>query len=133
MVRNTLARLAIRDTVFECIHERLVGPLVLAFSQSDPGASARIMRDFAKSNDQLVVKLISFEGRLLEPVDIDVLANLPTREQAIAQLMMLMKAPVTQLVRIFAEPHAKLVRTINAIRQQKKPLLNLNEDLRSWQ
>jgi len=118
-VRNSLARRAFAGTEFECMQDGLVGPLVLAFAEEEPSASARVMRDFARENDNLVIKLVAFAGRLIDPVEIDTLANMPTRDQAIARLMMVMKAPVTKLARTLAEPHAKLVRTLAAIRDQK--------------
>lgn len=120
VVRNNLARRALQDTEFACMSEKLVGPFILAFSQNDPGAAARVVRDFAKGNEKLVVKLAAINGKLLQPEDVKMLANLPTREQALSQLLALMKAPISQLTRTLAEPHAKLVRTIAAVRDQKQ-------------
>jgi large subunit ribosomal protein L10 len=120
VVRNTLARRALEGTEFSCMQEILVGPLVLAFSQEDPGAAARLIRDFAKEHEKLVVKALSIGGKLLSPKDIGVLANLPTREQALATLMSVMIAPITQFVRTLAEPHAKFVRTVAAVRDKKQ-------------
>lgn len=120
VVRNTLARRALEGTPFECMNDGLVGPLVLAFSGEDPGAVARLIGDFSKQHDKLVVKLVSVDGRLLEPTELKRLAELPSKEQAISMLMGVMKAPVEKLVRTLAEPHAKLVRTIAAIRDQKQ-------------
>jgi len=120
VVKNTLAKRAIEGTVFECMSEALVGPLVLAFSQEDPGAAARVIQDFAKQNDKLVVKVVSVGGKLLGPGDIKRLADMPTKEQAISMLMAVMKAPIEKFVRTLAEPHAKLVRTVAAIRDQKQ-------------
>ena len=120
VVRNTLARRALEGTEFECMRDGLLGPLLLAFSQEDPGAAARLIGDFSRQNEKLVPKLISVGGQLLEPTDIKRLADLPTKEQAIAMLMGVMKAPVEKLVRTLAEPHGKLVRTIAAIRDQKQ-------------
>jgi large subunit ribosomal protein L10 len=120
VVRNTLARRALEGTSFDCMSEGLVGPLVLAFSQEDPGAAARVVDGFAKTHDKLVVKLVSIGGKLLEPSAIKSLVNLPTREQALSLLMAVMKAPIGQLARTLAEPHAKLVRTIAAIGDQKQ-------------
>jgi large subunit ribosomal protein L10 len=94
VVKNSLVKRAIEGTDFECMQDRLKGPLVMAFSQEDPGAAARLMRDFSKDNDQLVVKVLSVGGEVLEASDIGKLANLPTRDQAIALLMAVMKAPV---------------------------------------
>ncbi len=120
VVRNTLARRALEGTDFECMRDGLVGHLVLAFSQEDPGAAARVVKEFRKGNDRLDVKLISIGGKLLEPGDLDRLAKMPNKEQAISMLMSVMKAPIDKFVRTMAEPNAKLVRTIAAVRDQKK-------------
>lgn len=120
VVKNTLAIRAIQGTAFECMSEALVGPLVLAFSQDDPGAAARVIQEFTKTNDKLVVKVVSIGGKLLAPGDIKRLANMPTKEQAIGMLMGVMKAPIEKFVRTLAEPHAKMVRTVAAIRDQKQ-------------
>ncbi|VVC75150.1 50S ribosomal protein L10 [Aquicella siphonis] len=120
VVRNTLARRALEGTQFACMQQELVGPLVLAFSKEDPGAAARVIRNFVKENEKLKVKALAVENQLLPPEGLHTLANLPTREEAIAQLMSVMKAPITKLVRTMAEPHAKLVRTIAAIRDAKQ-------------
>jgi len=120
VVKNTLARRALEGTEFECMNDGLVGPLVLAFSQEDPGAAARLIKDFAKEHDKLVTKLISIGGELLAANDIDRLASLPTRDQAISMLMALMKAPVEKLARTLNEVPGKLVRTVAAVRDQKQ-------------
>ena len=120
VVRNTLARRAVENTSFECMQEELTGPLVLAFAEEDPGASARVVADYAKTNEKLVVRLVAFGGKLLPAADIDLLAKMPPREEALAQLMGVRKAPIEKFVRTLAEPHAKLVRTIDAVRLQKE-------------
>jgi large subunit ribosomal protein L10 len=120
VVKNTLARRALEGTDFEVAKDDLTGPLVLAFSTDDPGAAARLVRDFAKQHDKLVPRLAAVGGQKLEPSQLDRLANLPTREQALSKLMYVMKAPVEKLVRTLAEPHAKLVRTVAAIRDLKE-------------
>lgn len=120
VVRNTLARRALEGTQFACIQEKLVGPLLLAFSNEDPGAAARLIRDFAKANEKLKVTALAIDGQLLGPEGLNQLANLPTRDQAIAMLMSVMLAPITKFVRTLNEPHAKLVRTIAAVRDQKQ-------------
>lgn len=118
VVRNTLARRAVEGTDFECMREGLVGPLVLAFSQEEPGSSARVMRDFAKSNDKLVIRLVSFGGKMLAPADLDVLAKMPTRDEALSKLVGVMQAPVAKFVRTMAEPTAKFVRTVSAVKDK---------------
>lgn len=120
VVRNTLARRALAGTDFACLQDTLVGPLLLAFSQQEPGAAARLIRAFIKQNEKLIVKALAFDGQLLEVNDLDKLANLPTRDEAIATLMAAMKAPITKLVRTLAEPQAKLVRTFAAYREQRQ-------------
>ncbi len=120
VVKNTLARKAVAGTPYECISPALKGPLVLAFSNDDPGAAARVVKAFTKDHEKLVTTLVSLGGQLLGPKDIEKVASLPTREQALARLMGLMKAPISKFVRTLAEPQAKLVRTIAAIRDQKQ-------------
>ena len=120
VVKNTLAKRAVEGTDFECMSGSLTGPLILAFSQEDPGAAARVISDFAKENDKLVMRAASVGGKLLQASDIPRLASMPTKDQAIAMLMSVMKAPITKFVRTLAEPHAKLTRTVAAIRDQKQ-------------
>jgi large subunit ribosomal protein L10 len=120
VVKNTLARRAVKDTEFECMTEGLTGPLVLAFSQEDPGAAARVIKDFAKQNDKLKVTLVSVSGQLLAPTEIEMLAKMPTYDQAVSILMSVMKAPVQKLAQTINEVPGKLVRTIAAIRDAKE-------------
>ncbi len=120
VVKNTLARRAFEGTEFECMNDALVGPLVLAFSQEDPGSAARLVRDYAKSNEKLVAKVIAISGELVEAAQIDRVANLPTRDEALSQLMAVMKAPIEKFVRTLNEPTAKMVRTFGAYRDQKQ-------------
>ena len=120
VVKNTLARKALAGTTFESVGPKLKGPLVLAFSKDDPGAAARVVKDFAKANEKLVPTLVSIGGQVLSGKDLEKVASLPTREQALSQLLGLLKAPIEKLVRTLAEPQAKLVRTIAAVRDQKQ-------------
>ena len=120
VVRNTLARRAVKDTDFACLDEALVGPLVLAFTQEAPGAAAKLFRDFAKANDKFIVKALAVGGDLVDVKNIDTVANLPTRDEAIATLLGVMKAPISKFVRTLAEPHAKFVRTVAAVRDKKQ-------------
>jgi len=120
VVKNTLARKALAGTSFECIGPSLKGPLVLAFSRNDPGAAARVIKAFAKDNDKLVATGVSLGGTLLPGKDLDKVANLPTREQALAILMGTMKAPIQKLAGTLAATPSKLVRTLAAVRDQKQ-------------
>jgi len=120
VVKNTLARKALAGTSFESVGPRLKGPLVLAFSKDDPGAAARVVKDFAKGNEKLVARLVSLGGQVLPGAELDKVASLPTREQALSMLLGVLKAPISKFVRTLAEPPAKLARTLAAIREQKQ-------------
>src|SRR5215813_3067417 len=87
VVKDTLARKALTGTTFESVGPKLKGPLVLAFSKDDPGAAARVVKDFAKANEKLVPTLVSLGGQVLSAKDLEKVAGLPTRDQALAQLM----------------------------------------------
>lgn len=120
VIRNTLARRAFEGTQFACMDPALVGPLVLAFSKNDPASAARLIKDFAKKFEKLVVRALAFNGTLLPASDLNRLASLPTKDEAIAQLMSVLQAPVTKFVRTLAEPHSQLVRAFGAIRDKKQ-------------
>ena len=120
VVKNTLAKLAMKGTEFECMEGELTGPLVLAFSQEDPGAAARVIKDFAKDNDKLVVRVVAIGGKLLAPGDIETLAKMPTYDQAISMLMGTMLAPIQKLATTLNEVPGKLVRTVAAIKDAKQ-------------
>ena len=120
VVKNTLARRAVEGTEFECMKEGMTGPLIFCFSMEDPGSAARVINEFAKEHDKLVTKLVSIGGQLYDASELKRLASLPTRDQAISMLMALMKAPVEKFVRTLAEPHAKLTRTVAAVKDQKE-------------
>ena len=120
VVRNTLLKRAVENTDFECIKEVLVGPTILALSQEDPGAAARVLKGFAKDKEKFQIKALSIGGRLLDASQIDRLANLPTYDQAVSMLMSVMLAPVTKLARTFNEVPAKVTRAVAAVRDQKK-------------
>ena len=120
VVKNPLARRAVNGTDYECLQDSLTGPLILAFSQEDPGAAARVLKEFAKENNKLVIKALSVSGQLLAASEIDRLANLPTKEQAISMLMSVMQAPIAKLARTLNEVPGKLVRTVAAVRDAKQ-------------
>ena len=119
VVKNTLARRAVQGTEFECMQAGFTGPLVLAFSKDDPGAAARVVKDFAKTHSKLMPKLVAVGGQLLGPGDLDRLASMPTRDQAISMLMSVMQAPIAKLARTLNEVPGKLVRTVAAVRDAK--------------
>lgn len=120
VVRNTLAKRAIEGTEFECVSDALVGPSIFGFSMEDPGAAARLFKDFAKEQKEFEVKALSVGGKLLEAGQIDALAKLPTRDQALGMLASVMIAPVTKLVRTLNEVPTKVTRVVAAVRDQKQ-------------
>jgi large subunit ribosomal protein L10 len=120
VVRNTLAKLAFKGTDFECVSEVLTGPSLFGFSMEDPGAAARLFKEFAKDNDKFEVKALSISGQLLDNGQIDVLAKLPTLEQALGQLACVTLAPITKLVRTFNEVPTKVTRVVGAVRDKKQ-------------
>ena len=120
VVKNNLAKIAVKDTDFECMQDSFVGPLIMAFSQEDPGSAARLVKDFSKEHDKLVPKAVSIGGELLDVADLDRLAKLPTRDQALAILAGTLRAPLDKLARTINEVPGKLVRTVAAIRDQKE-------------
>jgi large subunit ribosomal protein L10 len=109
VVKNTLAKRAVEGTEFECMQDGLVGPLLLAFSMEDPGSAARLISNFAKSHDKLITKIVAIGGQSFGGSELARLASLPTRDQGIALLMSVMRAPTE-----------KFVRTLAAVRDQKE-------------
>jgi len=104
VVKNTLALRAVVGTEYECVSDALVGPLLYAFSTEEPGAAGRLIKEFAKGNDKLRPKLVAVGGQLYPAGHVEVLASLPTREQALAML-----------ARVLAEPAAMFARAIKAV------------------
>lgn len=119
VVRNTLARIAVRGTEFECLHDALVGPTILALSIDDPGAAARLIKEYAKTNDKLEVKALAVGGIAYGAAEIDRLATLPTREQALGMLAGVLQAPVSKLARTLNEMPSQIARALAAVKDQK--------------
>ncbi len=111
VVRNTLARRAFQGTPFEILNDALVGPTIIGLSMSadDMGAAVRLLKDFSKENQKLELKIAAYDGKLFSDQQIDVLARLPSRTQALTLLASVMQAPVS-----------KFGRVLTAIREQKE-------------
>ncbi len=120
VVKNSLTRRAFENTSLACLNDRMVGPLFIALSMEAPSDAARLLKDFAKQCDKLEVKALCVSGQIYEASQIEAVASLPTRDEAIAKLMYVMKAPVEKFVRTLAEPHAKLVRLLAAVKDAKQ-------------
>lgn len=104
VVKNTLAARAVEGTDFAVAKDKLVGPLLYAFSLEEPGAAGRLIKDAAKGNDKLQAKVVAIGGEVFPPSHVDVLASLPTRDQALAML-----------ARVLAEPAAMFARAVKAV------------------
>lgn len=120
VVKNSIARRAVAGTSFECMTEGFSGPLLLAFSTEDPGSAARVVKQFSKENDRLVPKLVALGGTLYPASELERVASLPTRDEAISMLMATMRAPVQKFVTTLNEVPSKLVRTVAAVRDAKE-------------
>ena len=119
VVKNTLAKRALAETGCECITPVLIGPVILGFSQQDPGAVARVFLNFIKDNKALVVKGLGVAGEFVDADQLKKIASLPTKDQAISMLMALMLAPTEKLVRTLNEVPTKLTRVVAAIRDHQ--------------
>ena len=119
VVKNSLAKLAFNETTCECVLPVLSGPVILGFSQEDPGAVARVFNNFVKDNEDLVVKGLGVSGEFVQADQLKRIANLPTKDQAISTVMALMLAPVEKLARTLNEVPTKVTRVVSAVAQQK--------------
>ncbi|RPI46216.1 MAG: 50S ribosomal protein L10 [Betaproteobacteria bacterium] len=119
VVKNTLARRAVADTPFSGLAEQMVGPLAYGIS-ADPVAAAKVLSDYAKTNDKLVIRGGAMANQLMSAKDVTMLASMPTREQLLAQLMGTMRAPVAKFVQTLNEVPGKFVRTLAAVHEQRE-------------
>ena len=120
VVRNRLAKRAFEGTDFACMNEMFSGPSILAFSLEEPGAGARIFQAFAKENKAFEIKALSIGGALLPATQIEVLAQLPTRDEALSSMLAVMLAPVTSLARSLQDLPGRITRVVAALRDQKQ-------------
>ncbi|GAB6051044.1 50S ribosomal protein L10 [Hydrogenophilus islandicus] len=119
VIKNTLVRRAVDGTPFAAVQERLVGPLIFAIA-ADPVAPAKVLVDFAKSADKLVVKGGAMPGQLLDAEGVKALASMPSREELLATLVGTLQAPIAKFVRTLNEVPGKFVRTLAAVRDAKE-------------
>ena len=120
VIRNTLAKRAVEGTDFACMQDALTGPVICAFSQDDPGAAARLLKEFSKENDTMQVTALAIGGELLGADQIDAVANLPTYEEALAKLMSVMNGPITKLTRTINDIPGRVVRVVAAVKDTKQ-------------
>lgn len=120
VIRNTLAKRALKGSDFECMDESLTGPLVFGFAKNEPSAAARLFKNFAKENDKLEVKALSLAGTFYEASQLDAVASLPSRDEAFSMLAAMLLAPATNLARLVKEPSASLARGLNALKEKRE-------------
>jgi len=122
VMKNTLVRRAVKDTPFDKLSEKMVGPLVYGIS-SDPVSSAKVLNDFAKANERFVIKAGGLPNSVISAKEVTALANMPSREQLLATLLGTMQAPVVKFVQTLNEVPGRFVRTLAAVRDQKEKAL----------
>jgi large subunit ribosomal protein L10 len=119
VLKNTLVRRAVDGTPFSALAEKMVGPLVFGIS-TDPVSAAKVLNDFAKANDQFVIKGGAMPDYVMDASGIKALASMPSREELLAKLMGTMQAPVAKFVRTLNEVPTSFVRAVAAVRDQKQ-------------
>lgn len=119
VLKNTLVRRAVKDTPFEKLAEKMVGPLIYTIS-ADPVASAKVLNDFAKTNEHFVIKAGGLPNSVISAKEVSALANMPSREVLLATLLGTMQAPAAKFVQTLNEVPGRFVRTLAAVRDQKE-------------
>jgi large subunit ribosomal protein L10 len=119
VIKNTLVRRALKDTRYDGLDRLLEGPNGWVFAYEDPVMLSKTLVKFAEENDKLSIKGGVFEGELMDPAKVKVLAQMPSKAELQAKLLALMQAPATQLVRLMQEPGARVVRLLEALRKGK--------------
>ncbi|AWB34683.1 50S ribosomal protein L10 [Orrella marina] len=119
VLKNTLARRALANTPFEGLSDQLTGPLIYAVGK-DPVAAAKVLAEFSKTNDKLVIKAGSLPNSVLDANGIKALATMPSRDELLSKLLGTMQAPIAQFVRTLNEVPTKFVRGLAAVRDQKQ-------------
>ena len=120
VIKNSLARKAFQNTAFSTAEGQIKGQLVFFIALDAPGIAARLARDFAKEHNKLIVKFVTVGSSVYDASQIEAVASLPTKEEAIAKLLGCLQAPIAKLVRTLAGPQTKLVRTLSAIKEEKQ-------------
>ncbi|MBK4775547.1 50S ribosomal protein L10 [Candidatus Pantoea edessiphila] len=110
VVRNTLLHRIVKNTQFECLNKTFIGPTLIAYSTEHPGIAARLLKEFEKDNITFKIKAAAFENKFIDADNIDLLANLPTYEESIINLMLTIKEAAA----------GKIVRVLKAISDIKK-------------
>lgn len=118
VVKNRLAKIAVKDTPFEALASKMVGPMIYGVC-GDSVAVAKLFRDFSKEADTFKIAIGAIPGKMLTKAEIEVLATMPSREELLATLVGTMQAPIVKFVRTLNEVPSKFVRTLAAVRDAK--------------
>ena len=119
VLKNTLARRAVKDTPFAGLADQMVGPLVYGIS-SDPVATAKVMNEFARGNEKFVIRAGAMPNAVISANEVVALATMPSRDELISRLMATMQAPIAQFVRTLNEVPSRFVRTLAAVHAAKE-------------
>ena len=119
VIKNSLAKLAFKGSDFDCTEEILTGPSLFAFSFGEPGAAAKLLKTYAKNFDELEIKALVVEGQLLDGSQIDILAKLPSRDEAITLIASVLQAPIGKFATLLNEVPSKLARVLKAVHDNK--------------
>ena len=118
VVKNSLVRRAVKDTPYAALADHMVGPLAYGIS-SDPVAAAKVLHEFSRDNEKLVIKVGAMGGKIMFLEDVRALATLPSREELLSKLLGTMQAPIAKFVRTLNEVPSKFVRGLAAVRDSK--------------
>ena len=119
VVKNNMLKMALKNSEYESIGDKIIGPQILATSDENPGDFAKLIKKFIDDHDSIELKSLAYKGKELDVAEIKKLASLPTREQAISQLMSVMQAPIQKLLATINAVPTKMVRTLDAVKQSK--------------
>lgn len=119
VLKNTLARRAVADTPFKGLADKMTGPLAYGIS-SDPVAAAKVLHEFAKANEKLVIRAGAMPNVVMSPQEVAELARMPGRQELLATLMGTLQAPIAKFVRTLNEVPGRFVRTLAAVRDQRE-------------
>ena len=121
VLKNTLARRAVQGTPFEPLAEKMAGPLMYGIA-ADPVAGAKVLSEFARENEQFVIRGGALRGSLMSDKDVKALARLPSRAELLAKLAATLQGPLARLARTLHEVPGRLVRTLAAVRDAKEAI-----------
>jgi len=119
VMKNTLVKRALQESAFNCAVPAMAGPALLAFSMRETGKAAKLIDNFIRVANKLEVKTIVVGGELLNAKSLQKVAALPTYQEAIAELLGVLQAPLGNFARVLAEPQVKIARILDAVSKQQ--------------